>query len=157
AHLTAPLARSGTSRRPLILGYHRVVDDFETAAQTEMPSMLISRSMFERHLDLIGRHFQFVGLDEIGERMASGAPFDEPVACVTFDDGYRDVYEQAVPILIRKGIPAALFVPTEHIGRCGWQAHDRLYRLISKAFETWSDPHRDLTGMLGELELPARD
>ena len=38
-------------RRPLILGYHRVVSDFAAASQTEMPSMLISQAMFERHVE----------------------------------------------------------------------------------------------------------
>ena len=58
---------SGTRRLPLVVGYHRVVDDFAAAAKTDMPSMLVSRAMFERHIDCIGRHFTFVGLDEIGE------------------------------------------------------------------------------------------
>src|SRR5262245_211860 len=75
-------------RRPLILGYHRVVSDFAAAARTEMPSMLISRAMFERHIESIGRSFRFVSLDEIGEHAASGRPFDDPVAAITFDDGY---------------------------------------------------------------------
>src|SRR5688572_27898230 len=34
-------------RRPLILGYHRVVDDFSAASQIDMRSMLISQEMFE--------------------------------------------------------------------------------------------------------------
>ena len=92
-------------RRPLILGYHRVVEDFASASQTEMPSMLISRAMFERHVEWIGRSFRFVSLDEIGEQVSSGRPFADPVAAITFDDGYRDVYENAFPFLRRKGIP----------------------------------------------------
>jgi len=101
--LAAALARG--PERPLVVCYHRVVDDFEAAARTEMRSMLTSRGMFERHLDCIGRHFRFVSLDEIGERLLSGVPFTERVAAVTFDDGYHDVYEHAYPVLKRKGIP----------------------------------------------------
>jgi len=143
------------SIRPLILGYHRVVDDFEAASRTEMPSMLVSRAMFERHVDWIGRHFKFVGLDEIGERAASGVPFTGPVAAVTFDDGYRDVYEQAFPVLTRKGIPGAVFVVTELVGQPFWQIHDRLYRFMAKAFASWNDPRRQLLGLLSDLGLPA--
>ena len=61
---------------PLILGYHRVVEDFGGRATTEMPSMLISRAMFERHIEWVGRQFRFVTLDDIGERGVSGQPFD---------------------------------------------------------------------------------
>ncbi|HEY6362989.1 MAG TPA: polysaccharide deacetylase family protein, partial [Vicinamibacterales bacterium] len=143
--------------RPLVLGYHRVVDDFEAAARTEMPSMLTSAKMFEHHLDYIGRHFRFVSVDEIGKQVAGGRPFSTPVAAVTFDDGYRDVYEHAYPILRRKGIPAAVFVVTDLVGRPFWQVHDRLYHLVAKAFAIWDYPHRELAGVLTDLGLPARE
>ena len=80
----------------------------------------------------IGRHFRFVDLDEIGIAVRNGVPFEEPVAAVTFDDGYQDIYEHAVPILKRKGIPAAAFVVTDLIGRTSWQIHDKLYHLMAK-------------------------
>jgi peptidoglycan/xylan/chitin deacetylase (PgdA/CDA1 family) len=150
--LAAPLVRG--PGRPLVLGYHRVVDDFGASARTEMPSMLISARMFERHLDWIGRRFRFVSLDEIGARVASGRPFDRPVAAVTFDDGYRDVYEHAFPILRRKGIPAAVFVVTDLVGRPFWQVHDRLYHLFAKAFAAWNDPRRELMALFTALGLP---
>jgi peptidoglycan/xylan/chitin deacetylase (PgdA/CDA1 family) len=146
------LERRGTG--PLILGYHRVVDDFAGVARTDMPSMLVSTRMFERHLDCIGRRFTFVSLDEIGERIESGRPFDHPVAAVTFDDGYRDVYENAFPILKRKGIPAAVFVVTDLVGQPFWQVHDKLYHLMAKAYAMWEDPRRELEGMFNALNLP---
>lgn len=141
--------------RPLVLGYHRVVEDFDAAARTDMSSMLIGTAMFERHLDLIGRRFRFVGLDEVGEAVRNGVAFNEPVAAVTFDDGYLDVFENAVPMLKRKGIPAAVFVVTDLVGRTAWQAHDKLYHLVEKAFTLWSDPRPRLHAMLADLGLPA--
>jgi peptidoglycan/xylan/chitin deacetylase (PgdA/CDA1 family) len=141
-------------RRPLIVGYHRVVEDFAEASRTEMPSMLISRAMFERHIEWMGRSFRFVSLDEIGEHVSSGRPFSEPVAAITFDDGYRDVYENAFPTLRRKGIPAAVFVVTDLIGRPVWQTHDRLYYLVNKAFSMWDDPRRRLCDLMTELGIP---
>src|SRR5690606_31032371 len=91
--LAARLGRGGD--RPLVVGYHRVVDDFAGEAQLGMPSMLTSARMFERHLDCLGRDFQFVSLDEIGEHRAAGRPFTHPVCAITFDDGYEDNYEVA--------------------------------------------------------------
>jgi peptidoglycan/xylan/chitin deacetylase (PgdA/CDA1 family) len=139
--------------RPLVLAYHRLVEDYQAVARTEMPSMLISTAMFERHIDWIGRHFRFVDLDEVGEHVRTGSLFREPVAAVTFDDGYRDVYELAAPILARKGVPAAVFVVTDLIGRPFWQVHDRLYHLVAKGFATWQNPRRQLHGMLSDLGL----
>jgi peptidoglycan/xylan/chitin deacetylase (PgdA/CDA1 family) len=151
----ADLAKA--QRRPLILGYHRVVENFQAAARTEMPNMLISRSMFQRHLEWLGREFRFVSLDEIGEHVANNMPYTEPVVAITFDDGYRDVYEHAFPLLKRKGIPAAVFVVTDLIGRQFWQLHDKLYYLVAKAFTRWDDPRRELFGLLGDLHIPAEE
>jgi peptidoglycan/xylan/chitin deacetylase (PgdA/CDA1 family) len=153
--LTGPLARK--TYRPLVLGYHRVVEDFESEARVEMPSMLTGRAMFERHLDCLAEHFRFVTLDEIGEHLEHGIPFETPVAAVTFDDGYRDVYENALPVLERKGIPAAMFVVTDLVGGPFWQIHDKLYHLVAKAFACWDDPRRQLSGLLSDLGLPTHD
>src|SRR5882672_10181139 len=143
--LAGPLARR--AYRPLVLGYHRVVEDFDAEARVEMPSMLTSRVMFERHLECLGRSFTFVSLDEIGDRLLNGLPFDRPVAAITFDDGYQDVYELALPILERKGIPAAMFVVTDLVGRPAWQIHDKLYHLVAKAFRSWDDPRSRMFGL----------
>jgi hypothetical protein len=140
---------------PLVLGYHRIVEDFETAARTEMPGMLTGRTMLEQHPDCLGRRFTFIGLDDIAKALDRDEPFREPVVAVTFDDGYRDVYEHAFPLLKRKGIPGAVFVVTDLVDRPFWQIHDRLYRLVSKAFAAWGDPRRQLLGLLGELHPPA--
>lgn len=147
--------RQGRGYRPLILGYHRVVEDFDSVSMSDMPSMLVGVEMFERQLDVIGRRFRFVGLDEVGEAVRSGAPFEQPVAAVTFDDGYQDVADNALPVLKRKGIPAAMFVVTELVGRRAWQAHDKLYHLVEKAFRQWPDPGPHLHGLLRDLGLPA--
>jgi peptidoglycan/xylan/chitin deacetylase (PgdA/CDA1 family) len=149
--------RMGTGYRPLVLGYHRVVEDYTAACRTEMPSMLISTAMFERHLDWLGQHFRFVDLNEVGEAVRTGVPFETPVAAITFDDGYRDIHDLAMPILNRKGIPAALFVVTDLVGRPGWQMHDKLYRLLDKGFSLWDNPRRQLHGVLSDLGLPASE
>ena len=155
AHAT-PLssALSSGEPRPLVVGYHRVVDDLASAA-TDMPTMLTSVAMFERHIEWIGRHFQFVSLDEIGDRITRDVPFTRPVAAVTFDDGYLDVYENALPVLQRKGIPSAVFVVTDLVGRPCWQVHDKVYHLMAKAYTHWSDPWDGLTRLLAGVDMSA--
>jgi peptidoglycan/xylan/chitin deacetylase (PgdA/CDA1 family) len=58
-------------------------------------------------------------------------------------------------VLKRKGIPAGVFVVTELIDKPCWQVHDKLYHLLSKAFDTWPDPVRELRGLFRALRLPA--
>jgi peptidoglycan/xylan/chitin deacetylase (PgdA/CDA1 family) len=139
--------------RPLVIGYHRVVEDFDQAAATDMPTLLVSRAMFERHVEWIGRHFEFVALDEIAAHIDSGEPFSRPVATITFDDGYRDVYEHAVPTLMRVGAAATVFVVTEQVDRPCWQIHDRMYHLIKRAYDRWQHPWRGLATVLADADI----
>jgi peptidoglycan/xylan/chitin deacetylase (PgdA/CDA1 family) len=118
---------------PLILGYHRVVEDFWGKSQDSIPGMLVSRRMLEQHLDHIGRTHRFVSLDELAAKLSTGGELPSHLAALTFDDGYRDVYEQAVPLLLRKGIPATVFVVSDLIGAKQLQIHDRLFRLLGRA------------------------
>jgi peptidoglycan/xylan/chitin deacetylase (PgdA/CDA1 family) len=122
-----------SNRGPVtILGYHRVVEDFASSAQTSIPSLLITVKMLERHLDWIGSRYHFVGLNELDGEMAHRRSGARPAAAITFDDGYRDFYELAFPLLKRKGIPAALFVVTDLVGTTKMQTHDALYYLLKR-------------------------
>lgn len=121
-------------KAPLVIGYHRVVEDFTQSAKTSIPSMLISRRMLEQQLDWIGRRFQFVSLDELGARLESNSGLEKRLAAVTFDDGYRDFYDLALPLLKKKGIPATVFVVTGLVGTRHLQVHDRLYLLLAKQY-----------------------
>ena len=147
---------SGTRRLPLVVGYHRVVDDGRQRRASIIAPMLVSRRMFERQLDWIGRRFRFVSLDELGARLESGDPFETPTATITFDDGYRDMYEHAYPVLKRKGIPAAVFVVTDWIDRASALYHDRLYLLLTRDWPAAREVLVDLGAMTAAQALMAR-
>jgi peptidoglycan/xylan/chitin deacetylase (PgdA/CDA1 family) len=107
-----------------------VVEDFKRSSQTAIPSMLISTSMLERQIDWLAMRFKIVSLDEIGLHLETSEKFQRPVAAITFDDGYADVYHNALPLLKRKGVPAAVFVVTDLVGTGRPQVFDRLYLLL---------------------------
>lgn len=125
----------GARRGPLVIGYHRVVENFAHSAKTSIPSLLVSLTMLERHLDWIGRRFRFVSLDEAGARLDGTDSREDPIAAITFDDGYRDFYDHALPLLKRKGIPAAVFVVTDLVGTERVQVHDKLYLLLARRYQ----------------------
>lgn len=146
-------ALSGARRLPLIIGYHRVVEDFRARNGHEMPGMVVSRGMLERHLDWVGKRFRFVSLDELGARLEA-SDCASPMAAVTFDDGYADVYANAFPLLVRKGIPAAVFAVTDLVETGRPPLHDTLYLLLARLFAKTKAPHQVLLALLRSLALP---
>jgi len=148
------VAMAGRSKRlPLVVGYHQVVSEFRPDSRFGITSMQTSCRMLEQHLDWIGGRYEFVSVDEIGAHFETGKPFARPVAAVTFDDGYRDVYLNAFPILKRKGIPAAVFVVTDIVGTETAPLHDRLYSVLVAAFDRWSSPARTLSERMVSLNI----
>ena len=144
---------TGKSRIPLILGYHRVVEEFGRHAGTSIAPMLIGVDTLERQLDWLGRRFNFVSLDEAAGQASRGGHAGKPLATVTFDDGYSDVHEYAFPLLKRKGIPSAVFVITDFVGTPRLQLHDELYLLLSQVFSAWEEPKRKLGALLRDLDV----
>jgi peptidoglycan/xylan/chitin deacetylase (PgdA/CDA1 family) len=147
----------GGARSPLVVGYHRVVESFEASAPGALPGMIISRRMLEQQLDWLGRSFRFVSLAELGAKLAARESFSSPVAAVTFDDGYADVYEHALPLLRRKGIPAAVFVVTDVVETGSLQLYDRLHVLLSRVLSRGRSASADVTRLLVDLDLPLPD
>jgi peptidoglycan/xylan/chitin deacetylase (PgdA/CDA1 family) len=87
-----------------ILYYHRVNNDNDRF----FPA--ISTALFEAEMKFLHKNYRVVGLAELLQRLAGKTT--EPVLAITFDDGYRDNYQYAFPILQRYGLPATIFLTT---------------------------------------------
>jgi peptidoglycan/xylan/chitin deacetylase (PgdA/CDA1 family) len=152
---TGLAALNGARRRPLVVGYHRVVEEVHDGVDATLPGMVVSRRMLEQHLDWIGRRWRFVSLDELARAMEAGEPQGRPLAAVTFDDGYSDVYHNALPLLARKGIPAAVFVVTDLIGTPCLPLYDELYLSLADAYASgraWHNVARLLLSFNGAMD-----
>jgi peptidoglycan/xylan/chitin deacetylase (PgdA/CDA1 family)/CelD/BcsL family acetyltransferase involved in cellulose biosynthesis len=87
-----------------ILYYHRVNNDNDPF----FPS--IPTDLFEHEMRFVARHYRVVGLSELLDRLESDTP--RQWMAITFDDGYQDNYQLALPILERYGLPATVFLTT---------------------------------------------
>ena len=108
-HATLQAARRGvaSARRPptlAILLYHRVNDELRD-------HVTIGIEQFDEQVAYLRRHWPVVPLRAVlrGEVDYRGK---RPLVCVTFDDGYRDNYDFAAPILLKHRLPATFFVST---------------------------------------------
>ncbi len=90
-----------------VLFYHRVSD-----RHTNPWSMTCKN--FEQQIDWLQDNFQLAGLDECQQIISSG--FNQtPTLAITFDDGYAENLEFALPMLIERRIPFTYFVAWGHI------------------------------------------
>ena len=92
-----------------VLIFHRVLAEADPLLPEEMTAAL-----FLKDMQLLRRKFNVLSLSEGLDRLRNGTlpPYS---LCLTFDDGYRDNYEVALPILERLGLPATFFVATGFI------------------------------------------
>jgi peptidoglycan/xylan/chitin deacetylase (PgdA/CDA1 family) len=95
--------------RPLVLMYHRVgappIDPWELS---------VSPQNFARQVEVLTKVRDIVPLQWLAQRLRDGQPARN-AAAITFDDGYADVLQNAVPIMLRMNSPVTVFVTTRAI------------------------------------------
>jgi peptidoglycan/xylan/chitin deacetylase (PgdA/CDA1 family) len=110
--LVANKHRSGVG----ILMYHSVMENPGDVGDT-LGDIVHSARVFEAQMQTIARDFQPISLEEAGRYVTGEAEFPKRPVVVTFDDGYADNYEVAMPILNRCGVPAAFYITVDCVER----------------------------------------
>lgn len=112
--LLAPLRQNPGALR--ILAYHRLVaapwDDFGFDEQI----ISATPEIFEAQMRFAAQNFDVVSFSDLEKCDLEGKPWPKRALIVTFDDGYRDNFTLAFPILRDLRIPATIFLSTGHIG-----------------------------------------
>jgi len=106
------LRRQITGSQVAILIYHRVcpkIDDWSGGG--------IDPQYFTQQIEYLLRNkYQIISLDTLAQNLATGNRLPEKAVVITFDDGYKDNYIYAFPILKKYNISATIFLATGHIG-----------------------------------------
>ncbi|MEZ5287573.1 MAG: polysaccharide deacetylase family protein [Vicinamibacterales bacterium] len=110
------LVRFGLRRKAVVLMYHRVLTPEQRARTASQPGLIVEDATFARHVALLKRWFTVLTLEAFAARLARREPFDGPCCLITFDDGWIDNLENALPVLRRHGAPAVIFLPVSFIG-----------------------------------------
>lgn len=115
------LAGRFTPASALILMYHAVEDNPRDVADTLGRNALAAK-FFREHMETLARRFTPIALDELLLRLARGEPLPRKSVVVTFDDGYADNCETALPVLQQLGIPATFYLLAGAVasGRAPW-------------------------------------
>lgn len=96
----------------LVLMYHRVAEP-----KSDPWDLSVSPAHFRDHLEVLKSASTCLTLEELTTRMSGGDKGgSRSGVAVTFDDGYRDNVQAALPILRRASVPATIFVTSQTIG-----------------------------------------
>lgn len=129
-----------------ILMYHRILPKSDPRYALEEPGMLVEPETFKMHLEFIQRHFTVLPLREWIARQKAGEPLPAKSCAITFDDGWRDNYEYAFPILKQYNAPATLFAVSHMIGTRQMFWPNQIALLLKQPVESlrvlpWLAPH----------------
>lgn len=116
--------RLANRAKVLILTYHRFSqheEPYKTSAQA-----------FAEHLEYLTQHYRLLPLSEIADCLATGRTLPPSTAAITIDDGYRDFYEVAFPLLLKYRVPATLYVATDFVDHKTWLWTDKLRFLTAR-------------------------
>lgn len=126
--------RSRTGVKAIILGYHRVADP-----SGDPFGICVSPRRFSEQMEIVRRHARPVPLGRLAEERGRGEVLERAVA-VSFDDGYADVLDEALPILERWEIPATVFPVSGYLGEEPWW--DVLARAVKTGMDRGGEPLR---------------
>jgi peptidoglycan/xylan/chitin deacetylase (PgdA/CDA1 family) len=114
-----------------VVGLHRVLPAERLAKISSPPPMVMSAAVFSDFLDFVTREFNVMQPETDNTGIGK-----QPTILITFDDGWADNHEFALPLLRNKRVPAWLFVVTGLIGtnRTFW---------IEQLYACW-EKHKDV-------------
>ena len=121
--------------KAIVLMYHRVLTEDERRHAHSHPALIVTRDTFACQMAALKKHFVVLSAAELAHHLEHRIPFPPAACAITFDDGWRDNYTNALPILAAHGLPSLIFLPMNYIGRqrAFWQ--EALVQLLLRAAE----------------------
>ncbi len=149
-HYDRRLQKAANERRWFIPMYHRILREDELDPFNL--GLGVSQRHFDQHLSFFKTHFHVCTVEEgLARHQADDWP-DRPLLSITFDDGYLDNAELALPALQHHGCKATFFISTGAIDeqRPFW------WDLVMASATRPEEPHwRSMLASLGKVPGPA--
>ena len=148
-----PHGQTRTVQVPILM-YHYISWAPENADRYRR-DLSVSPDAFRSHMAYLrDQGYQAISLHDLVYALQRGTPLPPKPVIITFDDGYRDNYTNAFPILKEFGYPATFFVVTDFVdeGRPEYMTWDQLREMHNAGMEigSHSRDHPDLRGKSGE-------
>lgn len=92
-----------------VLFYHRIASSHPNPWSMDFAT-------FKQQIHFMQERFDLISMEEVQQRIESGAN-SRPAVSITFDDGYAENCEEALPFLIEEKVPVTYFVTTMHTSK----------------------------------------
>lgn len=102
-----------------VVVFHRTLSIDDPRWASCDPDYTFAIDVFVRSLQFFKKHYNVVSLAQLLDARRTGRGLPPCALLVTFDDGWADNVEHALPALQQAGLPALMFVVADAIGR--WQ------------------------------------
>ena len=132
-----------------VLMYHAIADP---PARAPFRELWVGQAEFAAELRaLAARGYRAVTLSQLYEHWFHGGPLPKKPIVLTFDDGYRSVYENAFPLLRARGWPGVVNLEVRFLDKSWGLSRTRIKRMLVAHWELASHTidHVDVTGLSG--------
>lgn len=97
--------------------FHRTLSPDDPRWASCDPDYTLPREVFARTLRFLRRHYNVVTAEQVLDARAGRARLPARALLITFDDGWADNVDHALPELQRAGLPGLMFVVADAVGR----------------------------------------
>ena len=129
------------NRTVLVLNYHKIANEHK--------SLSVTLDDFEQHMKWLQEYgFTCITPGQLYDFVANGADLPEKPVLITFDDGYKDNYTNAFPIMKKYGMKGTIFVVTGFLGVYdNYLTWDQAKELLEEGFniESHTYSHKSMT------------
>jgi peptidoglycan/xylan/chitin deacetylase (PgdA/CDA1 family) len=110
---------------------------------------------FAADLDWLLQHYRPVALDDLLDALGGGRALPAKSFLLSFDDGFREMHDVVMPILLAKGVPAVFFVMSGCVDNTMLCLHQQLALIVDRYEQNSSVfPAADVSSVLDEAGMP---
>lgn len=159
-----------------VVMFHRTLSQDDPRWQTCDPDYTLATPWLDQSLAFFKKHYHVVSLAQVLASRRHNTPLPPRALLITFDDGWSDNADYALPALQKAGLPALLFVVSDAVGTrqpffqerliAAWrrkalrvsQLADALQPHLADGWRPAGEGIGDLRAVIARLEgLPAAD
>jgi len=144
----------GPCAKVFVLMYHHIQPAPE-ATEKGQNNLSVTPENLRKHLDYLqAKGYSVIAVAALADFFEKGITLPQKSVILTFDDGYRDFYSYALPLLKEFAFPATVFLPTGLVGNADYLTWQMISEVKANnvyfANHTWS--HRSLGESVAVLE-----